>query len=250
MVLTIEISRLAARRAGDLTISELCLGLGYTGVKLSDGSGGCCFSCRGELGPQCGTIANAGNLTGMRASEAIALAGSINLSEAALGVATATAILNRDYTAGPNAIEVMEVRPGDRIGMIGYFHPVVQQFKERARELLIFERNVTAEGLLPDWSEDMYLPTCDVVVITGVTFINKTIDHILALSRKAKEVVIMGASTLMEPETLREYGVTLLAGSRVVDPDRLLRIISQGGGGLDIIPCTEKLCQRIAARRD
>ncbi|NLP36376.1 MAG: DUF364 domain-containing protein [Firmicutes bacterium] len=239
----------AQKKAADLTLADVCIGVGYTGVKLANGSGGTCFTFRNELGLHSGVMKNAGQLQGMKAAAAVEMALSVNLAEAAVGVATINAILNEGFTGGKNALDLLQIRETDTVGMIGYFQPVAKSLKNTVRKLYIFERNITADGLLPDWAENMYLPECDVVIITGVTFINKTIDHVLSLCRNAKEIAIMGASTCMAPEVLKNYGVTVLAGSRVTDADKLLRVIAQGGGGLDVLKCTQRISVRISARR-
>jgi len=250
MLITQRVAAEALKKADRLSIADLCIGIGYTGVKLSNGAGGTCFTFRRELGLKCcGPIQGAGTLIGMPAADAIEMAMSTNLAEASIGVATINAILNVGFEAGKDAVDEMDIRPSDTVGMVGYFYPVVKRIKDTVKKLYIFERHITDECLLPDWCENIYLPECDVVLITGVTFINKTIDHVLSLCKNAKEVVIMGASTCMAPDVLKDYGVTILAGSRVTDPDGLLRVIAQGGGGLDVLNYTEKLCVRIAERR-
>lgn len=249
MLITQKVAQLASGQAQTLTIADAVIGVGYTGVKLSDNTCGVCFTFRNALGPKCGVIDRPGALAGLPAQTLIDLAMSCNLAEASLGVATINAILNKNQHAQMDAVAAIDVRPGDTLGMVGYFHPLVKQFKGKVDKLHIFERNITDDGLLPDWAEDIYLPQCDVVVITGVTFINKTIDHILALSKNAKEVVVMGASSCFAPDILRDYGVTLLAGGKVTDADTLLKIIAQGGGGLDVQQHVDKLCLRLADRR-
>ncbi|MDD2221583.1 MAG: DUF364 domain-containing protein [Clostridia bacterium] len=249
MLITEQAANFALNKADALTVADVCIGVGYTGVKLSDGSGGCCYTIRGELGPKCGVIEGAGTLIGRPAADLIKMAISVKPAEASLGVATINAVLNNSYSEAKNALDEMAVKAGDKIGIIGYFYPVVKRFQETAADIYVFERHLTDDFLLPDWAENIYLPECDVVVITGVTFINKTIDYVLSLCTKSKEIVIMGASTIMAPDILKKYGVTLLAGSRVSDPDRLLKVIAQGGGGLDVLDCTEKLCLRLEDRR-
>jgi len=249
-MLTKIIAEKAAKRAEGLTVSDVCLGLGYTAVQLSDGECGACFTFRNELGPKCGVINGAGNLIGLPATELLEMSMSTNLAEASLGVATINAILGRDFTAGSNAIDEMDIRPGDTVGLIGNFVPIVKCLRDKVDKLYVFERQMTDPGLLPDWSEDIYLPECDVVIITGVTFINKTIDHILEMSRNAKEIVLMGPSVCMEPEVLAKYGVTVLAGSRVSDAKKLMLTVAQGGGGLEVSEYMERLCVRLSARRD
>ena len=61
---------------------------------------------------------------------------------------------------------MMDVRETDTVGMVGYFYPVAKQLQGTVKKLYVFERNITEEGLLPDWSENIYLPECDVVMIT------------------------------------------------------------------------------------
>lgn len=248
-MITQKIAELAQKKAAGLTLADVCIGVGYTGVKLSNGAGGTCFTFRNELGLHSGVMKNAGQLQGMKAASAVEMAMSVNLAEASVGVATINAILNEEFTEGKNAFEILQIKETDTVGMIGYFQPVVKRLKEKVRKLYIFERNITAEGLLPDWAENIYLPECDVVIITGVTFINKTIDHILSLCHHAKEIAIMGASTCMAPAILKDYGVTVLAGSRVTDADKLLRVIAQGGGGQDVLKYTQRICVRLSARR-
>lgn len=247
--ITEKVAAEALKKTQGLTLADLCIGVGYTGIKLSNHAGGTCFTFRNELGLHSGVLANAGKLTGIPAETAVGMAMSTNLAEASIGVATINAVLNEDFQVGQNALDRMDIRETDTVGIVGYFFPVIKQLKETVRKLYIFERNITDDGLLPDWAENMYLPECDAVIISGVTFINKTIDHVLSLCKKAKEIVIMGASTCMAPDVLKDYGVTLLAGSRVTDADKILQIIAQGGGGLDVLEYTQKICVRISERR-
>ncbi len=249
-MITKEIADIAISKSQHLTVKDVCLGLGYTAVQLSDDTCGACFTFRNDLGPKCGVIPDAGSLIGKSAASLIEKAMSVNLAEASLGVATINAVLNGDFETGNNAIDEMDIRPEDTLGLIGNFVPILNKFKDRVKDVYVFERVLTDDYLIPDWAEEIYLPKCDVVVITGVTFINKTIDHILEMSKNAKEIVIMGPSTCMAPDILKERGVTLLAGSRVSNPEMLLKTVAQGGGGLDVAKHMERLSLRLDNRRD
>ena len=133
------------------------IGVGYTGVKLSDNSGGTGFTFRNELGLQNGVMKIAGRLQGMPATEAVEMAMSVNLAEASLGVATINAVLNRDFEQGENALEVIDLRPEDVVGMVGYFF-LWQNNCRKVSKLYIFEKKLTEPELLPDWAENIYLP--------------------------------------------------------------------------------------------
>lgn len=70
------------------------------------------------------------------------------------------------------------------------------------------------------------MPRQDVVFITGVTMINKTLPRLLELSKGAF-VVLVGPSTPLAP-FLFDYGVDVLSGTVVVD-DAVWRVAAEGG---------------------
>lgn len=240
----------AKERAGTLTVEDLCLGVGYTGIKLSDGSGGVSYTFRDSLGEGCGVLPNAGRLIGLPAAEVLDWALSNNLGMAAVGMAAVNALLNRDFSQGPNIAQAVDCAEDDVVGMVGWFCPLVWRYQQ-AKALYIFERDpasASPAGIARILgAEEAYeiLPQCNKVVLTGTSFINKTADDLLKASKNAQEIIIVGASTPMCPEVLRDYGVTVLAGTRIVDADRALRIVAQGGGGMDLSPASEKLFERI-----
>lgn len=250
MVVEERIVARAKERAGGLTLENLCVGVGYTGVKLSDGSGGVSYTFREELGQGCGVLQNAGRLTGLPVEEVLDWAMSSNLAQAAVGVAAVNALLNRDFEQGPNIAQAVDCQEDDVVGMVGWFCPLVWRYQQ-AKALYIFEKDPDsaspagkAQILGADAAYDI-LPKCNKVVLTGTSFINKTADGLLSACKSAKEIIIVGASTPMCPEVLREYGVTVLAGTRILDADRALRIVAQGGGGMDLSPASAKLFERI-----
>lgn len=235
------------RDAASRTLAELRIGIGYTAVLLDDGSCGVSYTFRNELGPQCGLIEEAGDLAGTNCSQIIDWAMDLNLAKCAVGIACINAVLQRGlegFCTG-NALEHIDFRPGDTVGMIGYFKPVLDRVEGKAKDIYIFERNITDGGLMPDWAEDIYLPKCDVVIITGTTLLNKTLDGILEKCEKAREVVIMGPTTSLCPEVYRDHGVTLLAGVRVVDAQRVLKVAGEGGGGLALKDSVVQIFRRI-----
>lgn len=249
MSLTERIADFAAAMADGLQVEDLCVGVGYTCVRLSDDSGGLSYTFRHDLGASCGVLQKAGSLTGMQAAEAIGWAGSRNLAAAAVGMATINAVLNRRFSAGPNIAEALDCQAEEVVGMVGYFCPLVWKF-QKAKHLYIFERGRKAGSaghaeILPEEEEAAFLPQCDIVVMTGTSFVNQTADAILSCCSRAREVIVVGASTPMCPEILRDAGVTVLAGTRVTNAAAAMRIAAQGGGGMDFFRASMKLLERI-----
>jgi uncharacterized protein (DUF4213/DUF364 family) len=64
------------------------------------------------------------------------------------------------------------------------------------------------------------------VGLTGTSFVNHTVDRLLYLSKNSF-VVIVGPTTPLLP-VLFDYGVDILAGVKIVEPDKTIRSISQG----------------------
>ena len=234
----------------ELVVDRLCIGVGYKGIVLSDGHGGVSFTFREELGNSCGVMRSAGHIKGTSVSELMELAASRDMAEAAVGTAAVNAALNRGFSRGPNISEAMSADSTDTIGMVGWFGPLVRRY-QTAGTLYVFEKNPeeyesnqVTKMKSGDEACDI-LPGCNKIVLTGTSFINKTMESLLKASSGAEEIAIVGASTPMCPEVFREYGVTVLAGSQICDADRMMNIVAEGGGGMDIAASSDKLFERI-----
>lgn len=78
-------------------------------------------------------------------------------------------------------------------------------------------------------SEEL-LPNASVVIITGTAIANGTIDRLLELSRGARYIALIGPSATVVPNPLFERGVSAIAGVIAVDSERVMQIVSEGGG--------------------
>jgi hypothetical protein len=111
------------------------------------------------------------------------------------------------------------------VALIGHF-PFVPKLRQTAKELWVIEKQ-PQEG---DFSEDkaeVFIPRADVIGITGTAFTNHTVEHLLGLCRPESYVVILGGTTPLSP-VLFDYGVDTISGTKVVDPEAVLRCVSQG----------------------
>jgi len=71
-------------------------------------------------------------------------------------------------------------------------------------------------------------PSIVIFFVSGTALINKTIDHLLELSKG--RVAIIGPSTPMWPELLRLKGIVGLFGAKVRSSETALQTIAEGGG--------------------
>jgi uncharacterized protein (DUF4213/DUF364 family) len=112
----------------------------------------------------------------------------------------------------------------DNIGIIGKF-PIIDKLRQLNLEIFAFElKNIP--GFLPAERAFKILPNCDLIIITGTAFVNKTLEHLLKLCNGY--TLVVGPTTPLS-DLLFDFGVDVLAGIICKD-DRTLNIISQGGG--------------------
>jgi hypothetical protein len=210
---------------------DVRVGLSYTGVLLDDQSLGLAYSFREEATECCEVVDKAGELGG-NSWELAKLALTPHAVDASVGIATLNAVFNRDIRGEEGDIlDFLDLKKSDKVGMVGNFKPVIERMGEDIPELYIFERRPQEEeDIYPDWAAEQLLPRANVAIITGTALVNKTIDHLLELSKNAREIAILGPSTPMAPEVFKKRGVTLLSGMVVKDIEKALGIISQGGG--------------------
>jgi uncharacterized protein len=212
---------------------DVRIGLGYTAVQLEDGNVGVAYTFRENAGAGCSVFMGRRPLAGKTTTEILEYLGSSDGVESTVGLAVANALANRfrpDQREG-DILEVLSVGFMDRVGMVGYFGPLVSPLEKRVRELIIFERNAArSERVLPAEKALEELPRCSVAVITSTALILGDLDGLLEAAAGCREVALVGASTPLVPEVFASRGVNLLSGITVTDPCGIMQIVSEGGG--------------------
>jgi uncharacterized protein len=237
--------------AAGRSVSDVRVGLGYTAILLDDGGCGLAYTFRDETDEGCCVIREAGTLTGRQASDLAVWARSSDPVASAVGLATLNALIHVPVTATAADLSTeLQVTSNDVIGMVGYFGPLVGPLRSQGKALHVFERRPESHpGVLPEAAAVELLPQCQVVILSATTLLNRTVDDLLGLCRNARELAVLGPSTPLLPEAFADRGVTLLSGVQVVNPERLLRVVSEGGGTRQFGSAVKKVTLRLAAQR-
>lgn len=172
-------------------------------------------------------VRDAGNLKSKSALELATYVKSDNLLEASIGMATINSLIDIDETkcVRENALDVLIKEGSDQnIAIVGHF-PWIPQLRSVARNLWVIEQR-PRDGDLPAEAAEDILPRADVVGITGTAFTNHTVGRLLEWSRNGF-VVMIGPTSPLSP-VLFDYGVDVIAGTKVIDAERAIRCISQG----------------------
>ncbi len=214
-------------------ITDVRIGLGYTAVEIDGKSVGLAYTFRNEAGHSCTAMEMAGELSGKPTSQILDLFMEKDVISSAVGLATFNALIvgRLPDSQGEDFLDLIALQPGERVGMVGFFGPVIPLIRRAGCNLLIFEKNLArGEGLYPPEEIPRTLPTCSVIILSATTLINHTFEGVMSHAKGAREVVMLGPSTPLVPEIMAPYGVTVLAGMKTVNPKKVLRIVSEGGG--------------------
>ncbi len=140
-----------------------------------------------------------------------------------------------------DGVDALGLAPGQAVAMVGAFRPFLKTLAKRGHPVVVIERH---PHLVPsDWEVDLRPPAdtatvlgqADAVIVSGTTLINQTLDKILDAVAPGKPVVLAGPTASFNPLPLFRRGVKGLAGCRVIDPERLLSVVTQAGAGRDVL---------------
>jgi uncharacterized protein (DUF4213/DUF364 family) len=119
-----------------------------------------------------------------------------------------------------DSIGLMDPVPGETVGMIGYFAPLVPRLLARGARVVVVELREDLVGerdgvrVTLDASE---LEGCAQVLATGTLLLNDTLDRMLQHCRHARRLALVGPSVGGPPDPLFARGVAVLGGRWVND---------------------------------
>jgi uncharacterized protein (DUF4213/DUF364 family) len=88
----------------------------------------------------------------------------------------------------------------------------------------------------------MAIEKSQVVMITGTAIVNHTIDAVLSWTTNGKRTAIIGPTASLLPDAFFKWGVNVMAGVRILNPDLMLKILKQGGSAYHLLKeCSQKI---------
>lgn len=220
------------------TVKDIVIGISLIGVELSDGSVGVAYVLRDGLPSGCSVFRYVKDIIGQPAAEVAdwILSGDENIKRAVAAAVLSAAAndleLENEETEMPFG---MELTPETTVGMIGLVRPIANIVKQHC-ELIAFDEGLYLNGerdsVYPMSKQPELLSQCDIVILSGTTTINGTIDGLLEMCSNARQIIMFGPSTPMYKEGWKGTGITNLAGSTWdnAKKDEIFRMISLGNG--------------------
>jgi uncharacterized protein (DUF4213/DUF364 family) len=244
------IDRLLDSLQTDAPVRQILVGAFWTAVVLDTDPPRCglASTLHAEGSGPWPPVVDAGRLLGRSGRELADLLRSERILEASIGMAAVNALLEIDEAplTELNAEEVvLERGAGKRVAIVGHF-PFIDRARAVAADCWVLERD-PGPGDLPASHADEVLPQADVVALTGTSLLNHTFDDLMALCRPDAFVLLLGPSVPLTP-LIFDLGVKALSGTRVDDPELVLRSVSQGAtfrqikkaGGLRLLTWMKK----------
>jgi len=108
-----------------------------------------------------------------------------------------------------------ELRPGEQIGMVGYFCPLIDKLVDRGHTVLVIEQQperVPQRTGVTLSRNPADLSACRIVLCTAATLINDSVDDILQHCQKAENFSLIGPSGSGLPDVLFEHGIDAVGG--------------------------------------
>jgi uncharacterized protein (DUF4213/DUF364 family) len=248
-----EIAEILGSELDDLSVERAVIGLFFTGVKLSNGIAGACATPIKTI-PEavcCPTSAMAmpfpGKLRDRPALDVTKNALSDHGIRRAVGIAAMNALADTCWRRRPHpetqlrlgidAFDATEIGPGDKVVVVGAFVPFLRELKRRRQPFLVLEQDpatLKPEELpffRPANEAPTVVPDADVLLITGTTLINDTLEELLRLAKPTARVTMVGPTVSLLPDAFLRRGADILGTVRIAAPDEFLDILAEGGSG-------------------
>lgn len=146
-------------------------------------------------------------------------------------------------------IDLIDLDSQKTITIVGGFQSYIQKAAASNSKLFVLELNKEAlseeqqQFYVPAMEYSKILPISDIVIITGLTLVNDTIDGLLSAITPGTQVIVTGPSSSLIPDILFKNHVNIIGATRITEPGKLFSIVSEGGTGYHLFKyCAQKIC--------
>jgi len=147
-----------------------------------------------------------------------------------------------------DGFDLLKILPHETVSLVGAFGPYIRRLKMMGNPFFVIERN--PQTLRPDEMKffrseaeaGTTLEQSDVAILTGTAIVNHSIDGILSHIKHVKRSAIIGPTASMIPDAFFRRGISVMAGVRISDPEKMSGILKQGGSAYHLLKeCCEKI---------
>ena len=244
----------------NLIISDVRLGIHLTAVKLSDGSYGAASTLSDNQLHFSKENRDFEDFTPnkIKGQKVLDLFDTTKKSDtidtlrmAVLNAISSKVLIDSNYKIIENIdpIDLLNLSSKKAITIVGAFPSYIRKIAETQNKLYVLELNENAfiEGhkkyYVPAKEYDKIIPISDIVIITGLTLVNNTIDGLLSSISPNTKTIVTGPSSSVIPDILFKNNVSIIGATRISNPELLFTIASEAGAGYHLIKYgAQKIC--------
>ncbi len=199
----------------------------FCAVQLFDGSTGLAYILLGDTRDRLRSAdpASFTGRDGLEVAEGFTRCGPAerSLGLAALNALTRHLLDRAGFTPdlAANSLGSLALGPDDRLGMVGFFPPLVRRARDEGVPLTVVELKPELVQEAPGMTvtlDPARLAVCSKIVCTSTALLNDSLDGLVEHARGCREFVVIGPSAGCVPDPLFARGITGIGGAWVSDP--------------------------------
>lgn len=133
--------------------------------------------------------------------------------------------------AASDSIADLDPQPGDHIGMVGYFPPLLKRIAATGAQLTILELKTELVGTRDGYTvttDPADLRSCNKVMTTSTTLLNHTFDALMPWFAQANKVALIGPGAGCLPDALFASGISTIGGTWITDAPGFINALRAG----------------------
>lgn len=201
----------------------------FGALVLEDGSVGLFYVLLEHTRTEIASLGSQGSWAGRNPADIARGFRSAEPAEKALGLGAVNAISQHTIRVSGLPIDTetssmasFDPQPEDRIGMVGFFPPLVERLRSRNIDLTVIELKpslVQEHERYRVTLDPTALRRCNKILCTSTILLNDSIDSLLAFCEQAEHVAIIGPSAGFLPDPLFARGIDTVGGHQVLDAE-------------------------------
>jgi len=148
-----------------------------------------------------------------------------------------------------DAFDALAIAPGQRVVLVGAFAPYMRTLRRTGQPFQVLELDPATlkPEELPFYVHAERAPEtvarADVLIATGTTLVNGSLDGLLQCLRPGAQAAIVGPTATLWPGPFARRGATVVGGTRVQEAGALLDLLAEGGSGYHFFgKSVERVC--------
>jgi len=227
-------------------VKMLAIGVGSIAVQLEDGTVGLSFTLNDpplatQGSTQVPSFPLAGKIRGSGAYTLLSFVESDSLFLRCIGLATINALSQSIFQRGvykttptKDVTDLIGIQNEEHVVMMGAVKPMLKDLVKKAGKLYVYEKgdvtNFKTEGVT--YGTDVkQVESANILLIASraTLLLDRKLKEVLLKAKKAREIVVMGPNYCMIPDVLFDRGVTRIGARRLIDNEKAVQIVMEGG---------------------